>query len=136
MRELGGWDNKDIILIGPWPCASSIEAKAMERHWIQTLVATMYSVMRPHLTREDRLEGHKKYYTENYEELHREISCEGGAEITYHSKWLHFQSIKHLTYTAKTNETPVTVACPCGSTVSRQGLQQHKKIKKAFVLFS
>jgi hypothetical protein len=126
MRKLGGWDNWDMILIEPWPCASNLEAKSRERHWIETLGATMNTVMRPVLTREDKLADHKKYYADNHEELHRKIICECGAEITYHSKWLHAQSIKHLK--AIKSET-VSFACPCGSTVSHQGLPRHLKTK-------
>lgn len=43
IREHGGWEQWDAILVEPFPCSNGEELHARERYWIETLGATLNS---------------------------------------------------------------------------------------------
>ena len=70
IRENGGWDNWQMVLINTGNCEYSLEAKKRERENIENLNASLNRV-RPFITteeaREKKEENAIKYYKENKE---------------------------------------------------------------------
>lgn len=74
MRDNGGWDNWDMILVEKYPCNDILEARARERYWIEELNASLNRYV-PSRTRNQYIEenkdiikeNQKKYYENNKE---------------------------------------------------------------------
>ena len=60
MRQTGGWDNWDMILIEAYPCNNDLEASARERFLMESLNANLNS-KRPMVTAEEKREYGKNY---------------------------------------------------------------------------
>lgn len=41
IRENGGWDNWDMIMIEEFPCENQLQAKSRERYWIESIKPTL-----------------------------------------------------------------------------------------------
>ena len=61
MRQYGGWDNWNMILIERFPCENRIDAAKRERYWYETYKPSMNLIL-PYQTRK---EGNHIYYTNN-----------------------------------------------------------------------
>jgi hypothetical protein len=68
IREHGGWDNWDMILVEKYPCEEVNEARARERYWIETLKPSL-NILSPIVSLEQRQEYLKRYNEENKEYL-------------------------------------------------------------------
>ena len=71
IRENGGWDNFEMILVKTLKCESSQEARQKEREFKEELNATLNQV-KPFLTIEEKKEYKKQWAIENEERL---IEC-------------------------------------------------------------
>ena len=67
IRENGGWENWNMLLVEKFPCKDQYEACKREREVYEELDAKM-NTYRPYLTQEELKEYHKKYREENKEE--------------------------------------------------------------------
>jgi len=67
MRENGGWDNFNMIVLHKYPCQSREEADKEEDKVMRKLRASMNSI-NAYRDEEKRLEYRKKYYIENKEQ--------------------------------------------------------------------
>ena len=96
IRENGGWDNFDMILIEEYECENRLQAEQRERYWIETLKAELNQII-PSRTR-------KQYYETNKEKkikkMCEKIVCECGCEITKCNMLRHRKTKKHLNYSA------------------------------------
>lgn len=94
-----GWDNVDIILIEEYPCQNKMELERRERHWIETLKASLntYLPTRSHKEYdEDNKEKRHEYYEENkklilenkreYYEKNKEVIAENKREYVENNK--------------------------------------------------
>ncbi len=107
IREKGGFDAWDMILIENYPCKSKPELLARERYHIEDLEANLNKVI-PTRT-------HKEYYDDNKEIIKEKIGkyreknkvqiqaykaqkmdCECGGTYTQNHKSRHLQSKKHI----------------------------------------
>ena len=120
MRQTGGWDNWDMILIEEFPCNTSLEASARERFLMESLNANL-NCYRPTITAEEKREYGKNYrntheykvgkdYFKNYYEQNKEallkqgkakreankITCECGKEICKYAMKQHILSKGHI----------------------------------------
>ena len=72
IRENGGWDKWDMILVEKYPCNDVNEAKARERHWIKELKSKL-NIYEPCRTmkewREDNKEKIKEHRENNKERM-------------------------------------------------------------------
>ena len=66
IRENGGWDNWEMINIETRSCKDSLEAKRIEREFVETMKATLNTI-RPIATPEEVKEMKKNHYEENKE---------------------------------------------------------------------
>ena len=87
VRDNGGWDNWDMILIEKFPCEDSLEKLARERYWIEKLGATLNMVVRTKLT-DVEIETMQQYET-----------CECGSKYKMMNKNDHIHSDKHRRFT-------------------------------------
>ena len=68
IRENGGWDNWNMVLVEKFPCKDKYEACKREREVLEELDAKLNMVI-PYRTQEDLKEYKKQYYQEHKEEL-------------------------------------------------------------------
>lgn len=121
IRENGGWENWDMILIEEFPCENSLQARQRERHWYETLNSTL-NTHNPYRNdtnewfeenretkskkfkqyyeenKEELKDRHKKYYEENKEEINRKCECECGSSYNKQGKARHLKTKKHINF--------------------------------------
>ena len=68
IRENGGWDNWDMVLVEKFPCNDKFEACKRERELYEELDAKMNST-KPYRTHEEAKEKKKQYNKEHKEDL-------------------------------------------------------------------
>ena len=107
VRENGGWNNWQIVLLEQYPCNSKLEMLMRERYWFEILEATLNSRY-PNRTQKEWEEAnaeHIKKYKKEYRETNAEkikkykkqrVKCECGAEVTSSHLAEHRKSNKHL----------------------------------------
>ena len=61
IRDNGGWENFDMILINTEKCENSLEARKMERGYIEQLGASL-NIVRPFITTDEASEQKKQCY--------------------------------------------------------------------------
>ena len=111
IRENGGWDNFDVMMIEKYPCDSKLQAHQRERHWIEEFNSDLncYIPSRPLSesqqlykirNREIILKKAKEYRQNNAEWISEKISaraiCVCGCELTKRHIPRHLKSEKHL----------------------------------------
>jgi hypothetical protein len=117
IRDNGGWDNWNMILIEDYPCNNKLEAERQERHWFETLNATLntnfpsrnYNEWKQD-NREHFLNYQKEYYEENKE--HRLKQCS--------NRYFSNKEALNSYYNEK-------ILCACGSYTSRRNKARHEK---------
>ena len=115
IRENGGWNNWEMVLIENYPCETDLEARSKEREWLEKLGATMNS-MSPLRTPEEHKQYNSKHGIE-YHSAHREelnakclannsqkMICSCGKEHNKGGKSNHLKSKNHTEW-VKQNET-------------------------------
>jgi Mg-chelatase subunit ChlI len=130
IREHGGWDNWEMVLVDKYPCVDNMELQQRERYWYDELKPSL-NTLKPHRNKEDtkesskkyyegnkdkikdknkkyreenrdkRSENQKRYYEENKERLNKKITCECGGKYTSHHKSTHNKTKKHRLYVEK-----------------------------------
>jgi len=71
IRENGGWDNWNMVLVEKFPCKDKFEACKREREVFEEIDAKM-NMVRPYRTQEEHKENIKQYYQEHKEERKEE----------------------------------------------------------------
>lgn len=77
IRNHGGWDNWDMVVVEEYPCESSIQARSRERHWYEQLNCNL-NVNIPFRSAEEKKEYQRDYQktyqknSERYKEYQRE----------------------------------------------------------------
>ena len=69
IRENGGWDNWDMVLIKTEKCDNEIDAKSKERYYIEQYKASLNKIKRPYISEEEKKELYKEYYGEHREDI-------------------------------------------------------------------
>ena len=73
IRENGGWDNFDMILLDTIDCGNNLRARAIEREFIEAIKPTLNKIKRPLRTEEEALEYRKEHYENNKEEIKQQV---------------------------------------------------------------
>src|SRR5690349_2254957 len=74
IRDQGGWDNWDMVLVENYPCQNILELEARERHWVEELKATL-NKRQPGRTPKEWYEANKdkkQSYLKSYRETNKE----------------------------------------------------------------
>ena len=110
IRENGGWENWDMILIEYYKCDTKLELEKREREVIENLKPSLnrfiptrtkkeYDKIKYEKNKEQYKEYFKDYYEDNKEQIlekkKEKITCECGAIITKCQFNRHTKSIKH-----------------------------------------
>jgi len=150
IRDNGGWDNWEFVLLEDYPCRNKKQLNIRERFWFEKLGARLNSIYPQrsmkewkeenkeyHKThyqknKEQILEGHKKYREENKEKIKEQRKKhyeENKDEIDkYKKEWYEKNRVEIL---EKLNEkAKEKVECPCGSIVRKRCLSAHKRTQK------
>jgi len=116
IRDNGGWDNWDMILIAKVNCNDKLELRKKEREFMEEYKPSL-NINKAQLDEKEIKEYNKKYNKEYYKEWY-EINKE---KISIQQK---------ERYETKKEELKVKITCECGSTVRKADLPHHKKSKK------
>lgn len=73
INDNNGWENWEMIEIEKYPCKDANEARARERHWYETLTATL-NARSPTLNVEMKRERGKNYLKQYYEDHKEELA--------------------------------------------------------------
>ncbi len=115
IREHGGWDNWELVVIEEFPCKTSEQQRTRERYWLETLGATL-NMVNPIRTHVDVVLEKKRNYV-----AHREHILEKATQY----RATHTEAIRE-----HQKEARERVQCECGSEVRRDVLCRHKKTAK------
>lgn len=107
IREHGGWNAWDVVMIELFPCESKIELHSRERHFIELLGATLNSNVPTRTQKElyqeirgEKLAWQKQHYEENKANIisrrSTKIECECGKSVIQHHKARHQKSAAHI----------------------------------------
>ena len=102
IRDNGGFDNFDMILINTECCENSLEARKREREYIEELNATLNKIKRPVRTREEERIYRKDFYENRKEEILEKnklkIICDCGTTVRKVDFKRHQRCKKHQDY--------------------------------------
>jgi hypothetical protein len=118
IRENGGWDKWDMILVEKYSCKCSAEAVARERYWIKELKATL-NTREPGRTKKEWREANRDKLAE-YQNEYREANRE---------KLLEQKKEYHQANREKLNEKKKQkIICDlCGLEITRGHLKRHQR---------
>lgn len=127
IRQNGGWDMWDMILIESYSCNNKKELESRERYWVEHFKATLNKQI-PTRTqkeycqynKENYKQYHKQYYQNNQEQLsenHKEYYQENKEKISEYKKQ-YYENNKQK------------IICECGCEVSKYYLLTHQQSNK------
>ena len=105
IRDNGGWDNWDMILLEEVKVNSKLELHKKEREYIDLLKPSL-NIQVPNQTRKEYQEDNKetlrekalKYYHTNKEKRKEKITCDCGSVYGKRDKARHNKTKKHIEY--------------------------------------
>ena len=100
IRDNGGFQNFDMILIDTVNCENRLEACKKEREYIESLNATL-NRLTPYISDEERIDRDKKN-RQIYQA--KEYQCECGQTVSLPEKSKHIKTAKHLRLMREMNE--------------------------------
>lgn len=123
IRENGGFDNFDMIMIEEHHCENKLQKEQRERYWIELLKPALNRAIPTRnrneyyhdnkqviiekqklyneVNKEQILKQKKEYYKQNKENLEKKNICECGGKFTNDHKRHHIKTKKHLTFINK-----------------------------------
>jgi hypothetical protein len=135
IRDNGGWDNWDMILVEEYPCENKPQKIQRERYWYEELKAD--------LNKECPGRDKKEWYKTNRDEVL--VKCKKynetrKEEIKKYSKEYYETNKEYLsekrkeyyeTHKEKINEEKKeTITCECGSVFRKDAIRAHERTKK------
>lgn len=142
IRENGGWDNWQFIVVEDYPCENINDATLRERYWIE-LKQSQLNIRIPIRTTEEReqmmSEIKKKYYKLNRElvlEKNKKYHDENIEQITEYQKEYNIKNKEKLSEYRKKyreenkNMMSEKIICECGSEIARHSMTKHRKSQR------
>ena len=147
IRKNGGWDNWDMIIIETLEFETKFDARCRERHWIETLNASLniiipsqtakeYEKKKYEENREKELERARQYREENKDKIKEKRNTEEYKEQQKEYREKNKEKIKeqHRRKYEENREKILEkankkITCECGITVSNCNLLRHYKSK-------
>lgn len=128
IRQNGGFENWQILLIEYCPCANKYELQKREREVMEKLEATL-NMRIPSMTPEEVKVYSENYYKQNKEiyKIHNKNYYETHKEI-YKTKYYDKEKMKQK-YTKEKVEIP-KIICECGSEYVKTCKTAHSRTKK------
>jgi len=132
IRNNGGWDNWDMLVIEEYPCENMYEACLRERHWLETLHANLNTTI-PSRSKKERKktynELHKdeiREYRKEYREANKEIISQKAKEYSKKNRDK-INENKRKNYHKNKEKILEKIVCECGAEISRGSLSRHCK---------
>ena len=120
IRENGGFDKFEFIILEEIDCESNLNARIREQYWIEHRENKL-NIFRAYISKEEKIEQKKQcdkeyrdsnkdkikehkrqYYEQNKKEINEKrkiiINCECCSFYSFNNKSRHFKSIKHQNY--------------------------------------
>jgi hypothetical protein len=139
IRDNGGFDNWEMIVIEKYPCENVDDARLRERYWFETLGATLNKNVPSRTIQEYK----KKYHENNKDELNEKsrIYRENNKEILnekhreYNERNREYINERQREYNEKNREIinekkNEKFECECGGKYTRSNKGNHIKTKK------
>jgi hypothetical protein len=112
IRENGGFDNWEMVLVEKYPCASKLELLQRERYWTEKLGATLNTQVQGYYYALGHNGYHaiknKEYYENNKEKVtnwkKQSHNCECGGRYRNVGKSSHCKSKRHQKYLSQQNK--------------------------------
>jgi hypothetical protein len=123
IRRHGGFENWDMVVVEAFPCESDEQKRTRERHWMETLGASLNS-KKPINTKDDLLEIDRKY-----KKSHHAILLERG-KVYYQANPNKFLEKRVAFRKANPEYFSELITCACGSKHTRGGKASHKRTAK------
>jgi hypothetical protein len=108
IRENGGWDNWEMILVEKYPCKDNFEARSPVRYWYETLKATLNARFPERKQKEwinINQQKVKEYKKVSYEKLKsknlKKVLCSCGNTYTEMHKERHLKTTYHKKHNTK-----------------------------------
>jgi hypothetical protein len=132
IRENGGWDNWNMLLVEKFPCKDKYDACKREREVYEEIDAKMNTV-RPYLTQEEIKQYHKQYDKQYYQtnkeykkEKFKEYNKANKQKISAYKKKYREANKQKI---SERNKEKIECLI-CGSIVRRSDIAQHKRTAK------
>jgi hypothetical protein len=95
IRDTGGWENWEFVLLQDYPCRNKKQLNIRERFWFEKLNATLNS----HYPQRNQKEYKKKYREKNKKEISEKVKvkveCPCGSIVSKGNLATHKKSQKH-----------------------------------------
>jgi len=150
IRDNGGWDNWDMILVEEFSCENKMQKLQRERYWYEELKADLnrdcpgrglkeYRQYYEQTHKEEKREYCKQYRETHHEQIkeYRKTHKEEMKEYSKEYREINKQEITknkkeyYETHKEKINENKKeTITCECGSVVRKADKARHEKSKK------
>jgi hypothetical protein len=133
IRENGGWENWNMVLVEEFPCKDKFEACKREREVYEELDAKLNMVI-PYRTQEEHKQYHKQYH-KKYNQEHKEVikekkkqyNQEHKAQISEYGKQYWEEHKKEIAEKHKEK-----IECKyCSKLISKSNMSYHIKICKS-----
>jgi len=138
IREHGGWNNWNMILVEKYPCVDNMELVKRERYWYDELKASL-NLRRPHRSDEERIKYHIEYgkiFREENKDAIIECKKKYREEnkdviIEYQKKYYEENKDKIKKYCEENKERiSKKFNCECGGKYTHNHKSHHNKTKK------
>ena len=142
IRDNGGWDNWEMVLIEREQCEDSIDAVKRERYYIEELQSSL-NKSRPIISKDEETLYDKDYYQRNKEKFrekgkerheNKKEECSEYAKAYYKNNQPKLKQRSHERYESKKEEINqargVKMTCECGATFCMNNKWRHKKSTK------
>ena len=132
IRENGGWENWDMILIDTLECENNLKARAKEREFIEKLNATLNIHKKLYVSYEETIERQKEWEKQNperYAEIHKKSRDKLKEEHPERYKQYRKTNLERNGHKYREREKE-KVECECGAIINRGYIAGHKKTKK------
>ena len=140
IRENGGWDNFDMILLDTLNCENNLRARAVEREFIEEIKPTLNQIKRPMRTEEEAIEYRKEYYGNNCEDIkqkNKQYRIDNEELVKqrkkiYNENHKEERSIKNKEWRDKNADTirqqrSVKMTCDCGVVFCQKSIRRHER---------
>ena len=131
IRENGGWDNWNMLLVEKFPCKDKYDACKREREVYEELDAKM-NMLIPYRTQEEIKQYHKQYDQEYYQ-TNKEYKKQKFKEYNQLNKQkisAYKKKYREANQQKISERNKEKIECLCGSIVRRSDIAQHKRTAK------
>ena len=132
MRNNGGWDNWDMVLLEKYPCNDEHELAKRERYWIEELKSSLNCLI-PSRTKQETMNTTE--YKQNKKEYDRERNKnpEVMEKRKEQMKKYNKENKQHIAEQKKIyakERRKIKISCECGSIIKKEAISKHYKTIK------